>query len=263
MNSPETNEPDDEKGMRISRYLARCGIASRRKSEDLVLAGRVKVDGKVIHDLSTRVDVNISDVRLDGRPVGMTKRHLTLAYYKPYMVMVTRNDPQERRTVYDLLPRAFSNRKSQLVHVGRLDYKTTGLIILTTDGDLTNRLTHPSTKIEKEYFVVPEPRPNSEGLKKLREGVELDDGPTGPAVVEPINWEISRKQAYSVILRQGRYRQIRRMFEAIGCKVERLHRHRIGALTLTGLDLPPGKWQKLTPEMIEKLLLQEWESGGE
>jgi len=234
-------------GERLQKVLAATGYGSRRVAEDLIAAGRVTVNGDVAV-LGRRVDVDNDRVEVDGAPIGVKP---DLVYYllnKPIGVVTTAKDTHGRPTVIGLLPpspRVFS--------VGRLDVDTEGLLLLTNDGDLANRIAHPSHGVEKEYLVEVEGgRVSAGGLRQLRDGVELDDGVTAPARVSQPEPGILR-----ITIHEGRNRQVRRMFEAVGHRVARLVRTRIGPLS--DRTLPPGSWRELT--VVEWRALTEAVSG--
>lgn len=220
---------------RLQKYLARCGIASRRAAEQLILEGRVTLNGRVARELGTRVEPEVDRVDVDGRPIRQPTAMVYLVLNKPPGVVSTTHDPRGRPTVLDLVPRI-----GRLYPVGRLDADSEGLVLMTNDGDLANRVTHPCYGCEKEYRALVQGRPHEADLELLREGILLDDGPTAPAGVErePARGLPADMAVVRVTLREGRKRQVRRMLEAIGCRVERLERVRIGPLELG--DLPLG-----------------------
>lgn len=225
----------DHEGERLQKVLAALGWGSRRTCEDLIADGRVTVNGDVA-ELGRRVDTMVDIVAVDGVPIGARP---DLVYYllnKPRGVISTAHDPQGRPTVVDLVP-----GEPRVFPVGRLDADTEGLLLLTNDGELTHFLTHPSKGVEKEYLVLLAGNPRlSEGqLRKLRDGVELDDGVTAPAKVGQRS-----DLTLSITIHEGRNRQVRRMFEAIGHDVERLVRTRIGPLVDS--KLRPGTWRDLS-----------------
>jgi len=212
--------------MRLNAWLARVGVASRRKADELIKAGRVTVNGAP-GQLNTFVQAT-DDVRLDGRPLARQK----LAYVllnKPAGVVTTVHDPQGRRTVVSLV-----DHPSRVVPVGRLDADTTGALLLTNDGDLAHRLAHPRYEVDKVYEVECWTQPSEADLKKLREGVELDDGPSRPAKVRRLD-----PARIELTIHEGRNRQVRRMLEAVGHRVRHLHRSRYANLTVDGLE--PGE----------------------
>jgi 23S rRNA pseudouridine2605 synthase len=227
--------------MRLNRYLALCGLASRRACEDLILSGRVTVNGRRVDNLATAVE-ETDRVVVDGKEVSAAKS-ITLALYKPPGVLSTKSDPKGRMTLYDLLPPQYKN----LHYVGRLDNDSEGLIIMTNDGTLTQKLTHPSHKVDKEYLVQTDRPFRREMVAKLLKGIPLEEGLAKAVAVHPIS-----PRRLAVILQQGMNRQIRRMFDALGFSVERLVRSRIGSLTME--HIKPGKWRLLRPDEIAKLV---------
>lgn len=231
-------------GVRLQKVLADVGLGSRRACEEMIIAGRVTVDGEVAV-IGRRVDPDTAAVALDGVPVPT--RH-GLVYYllnKPIHVVSTASDPEGRPTVVALVP-----SEPRVFPVGRLDWETEGLLILTNDGDLTHRLTHPSFGVEKEYLAEVEGVPTRAVLRKLREGVELDDGPTAPARVT-LAQQLDDAAALLVVIHEGRNRQVRRMCDAAGHPVRRLVRTRIGPIADRGLR--PGSWRALAPDEVRAL----------
>ena len=225
--------------MRLNAYLARAGIASRRGADELIKAGRVRVNGEPGR-LNTVVGAG-DLVSLDGKAVAAQQ----LAYrllYKPAGVVTTASDPQGRPTVVDLVP-----REPRVVPVGRLDADTTGALLLTNDGPLANRLTHPRFGVEKVYEVEVKGDPDETALQALRDGVQLEDGRTAPARVRRLG-----HGQIELVLHEGRKHQVKRMLESVGHPVRRLHRSVYAGLTLDGLE--PGTWRELTPEEISTLL---------
>jgi len=226
--------------IRLQKVLARRGFGSRRVCDDMIAAGRVKVDGEVAV-LGQRVDPSTCTVEVDGAPLGVKPDLVHYLLNKPAGVITTASDPDGRRTVVDLLP-----SRPRIFPVGRLDADTEGLLLLTNDGDLTHHLTHPSFGVDKEYLVLVEGTPSREALRMLRDGVELDDGTTSPARVTAVEPSLIK-----IVIHEGRNRQIRRMCEAVGHPVVRLVRTRIGSLT--DQRLAPGEWRPLTPEEVRGL----------
>jgi pseudouridine synthase len=224
--------------MRLNAWLARAGVASRRKADELIKAGRVTVNGEP-GQLNTFVGGD-DDVRLDGRPLAKQKLAYVLLH-KPAGVVTTAQDPQGRPTVVELV-----QHPSRVVPVGRLDADTTGVLLLTNDGALAHRLAHPRYGVEKVYEADCRTRPTDADLRRLREGVELDDGPTRPARVRRLGGS-----RIELSIHEGRNRQVRRMLEALGNRAERLHRSRYGPLTLGGLE--PGAWRELEAAEVERL----------
>lgn len=227
-------------GVRLQKVLARSGIGSRRVSEGLIAGGRVRVNGEVA-DLGRRVDPDRDVVEVDHVPVGTAQGLAYLLLNKPLGVVSTASDPGGRRTVVDLVP-----PEPRVVPVGRLDADSEGLLLLTNDGVLTHRLTHPSFGVDKEYLVEVKGRPAPSAVARLRRGVELDDGLTAPAKVAVMGTSLLR-----ITIHEGRNRQVRRMCEAVGHPVVRLVRARIGPLT--DRSLKPGRWRALDQAEVRAL----------
>ena len=224
--------------MRLNAYLARAGVASRRKADELIKAGRVTVNGEV-GQLNTFVE-GAARVEVDGKEV----RPQPLAYvllHKPAGVVTTASDPHGRPTVVDLV-----RHEVRVVPVGRLDVETTGALLLTNDGELAHRLAHPKYEVEKVYEAEVEGEPSDETLRRLAEGVDLEDGPTAPAQVRRLGPSV-----VELSIHEGRNRQVRRMLEAVGHPVKRLHRSRYAGLTVEALT--PGAWRDLPPEDVTAL----------
>jgi 23S rRNA pseudouridine2605 synthase len=231
-------------GERLQKVLARAGIGSRRACEELIAAGRVTVDGEPAR-LGRRVHPDVDRVELDGVPVVVRD---DLVYYllnKPTGHVTTAHDPQGRRTVLGLVP-----GEPRVFPVGRLDYDTEGLLILTNDGELTQLLTHPRHGVAKTYLAEVEGSPSPAEVRALREGVELDDGRTAPAAVSVVQ-DRGDQAAVELTIHEGRNRQVRRMCEAVGHPVRRLVRTRIGPLG--DRRLRPGEWRALTTAEVRSL----------
>jgi 23S rRNA pseudouridine2605 synthase len=229
-------------GERLQKVLARRGYGSRRTAEELIAAGRVRVNGAVVR-LGHRVDPDRDLVEVDGHVVSVKPGLVHYLLNKPAGVVTTASDPQGRPTVVELVP-----DEPRVFPVGRLDAATEGLLLLTNDGDLAHRLTHPSFGVEKEYLAqVARPLPAGV-LRRLREGVELEDGMTAPAQVSQPEPGLVR-----LTIHEGRNRQVRRMLEALGHPVDRLVRVRIGPVS--DRRLRPGEWRALTPD--ERRALEE------
>jgi 23S rRNA pseudouridine2605 synthase len=227
-------------GERLQKVLARTGIGSRRVCEDLVAEGRVKVNGEVAV-LGRRVEAATDLIEVDGVAIGVAPGLVYYLLNKPTGVVTTADDPEGRPTVVALVP-----DDPRVFPVGRLDYDTEGLLLLTNDGELTHRLTHPSFGVDKEYLAHVDGHPTRATVRQLREGVELDDGVTSPAQVTQVTDGVLR-----IIIHEGRNRQVRRMCEAVGHPVQRLVRTRIGPLT--DRKLKPGAWRELTAEEVRVL----------
>jgi 23S rRNA pseudouridine2605 synthase len=224
--------------VRLNAYLARAGVASRRGADELIKAGRVRVNGEP-GQLNTFVGAG-DVVELDGRPLAPQ----TLGYvllHKPAGVVTTARDPHGRPTVVGLV-----DHPARVVPVGRLDADTTGALLLTNDGPLAHRLAHPRYRVEKVYDVEVEGRPDDAALRRLAEGVELEDGRTAPAGVRRLG-----PSTLELTLHEGRKHQVKRMCEAVGHPVVRLHRSGYAGLTVAGLD--PGAWRELTAREVERL----------
>jgi 23S rRNA pseudouridine2605 synthase len=234
--------PADERlqGERLQKVLARTGFGSRRKCEELIEDGRVTVNGDTAV-LGRRVDSEHDQVSVDGIPVGVRQGLVYYLLNKPRGVVTTASDPQGRDTVIDLVP-----LEPRVFPVGRLDADTEGLLLLTNDGDLTHRLTHPSFGVEKEYLVEVEGAPSPGAVRRLREGVELDDGLTAPAQAS-----LGPEGALRLVIHEGRNRQVRRMCAAVGHPVVRLVRTRIGPIA--DRQLQPGEWRPLTLAEVRAL----------
>jgi 23S rRNA pseudouridine2605 synthase len=228
--------------VRLGKFIAHAGVASRRAAEQLVFDGRVTVGGAQVRDPARDVG-EADDVRVDGRPVSAAEPpRLVYAVHKPEGVVSTAKDPQGRPTVTDLI-----GSDERLYPVGRLDIDTTGLILLTNDGDLANKLTHPRYGVEKTYRVRVTKAPiNGRAIDQLREGVQLDDGMTLPTRVK--RWGAD---GIEIVLREGRKRQVRRMVEAVGYRVKSLERVRLGPLELGRLH--PGDHRRLNATEVEAL----------
>ena len=228
---------------RLQKLLAAAGHGSRREIEGWIRAGRISIDGRVavLGESATAA----ADIRLDGRrlPLAVAPKREVLIYHKPAGEVTTRHDPQGRPTVFDRLP---PPRTGRWVVIGRLDTNTTGLLLFTNDGELAHRLMHPSAEIEREYLVRVQGLPGDDVLRRLRDGVVLEDG-----LASFVRLEAGGQSAghawYRVVLREGRNREVRRLWSAVGFEVSRLKRLRYGAVSLPD-DLPPGSWRLLGPQ---------------
>lgn len=252
--------PDDERlvPMRLQRFLARAGVASRRGSENLMTTGRVRVNGEVKSELGTKVDPSVDLVTVDGVPVTLGAGSVSLMLHKPAGYLTTMSDPHGRPTVAELVPR---HRFPGLFPVGRLDLDTTGLLLFTTDGDLGQRLLHPSHHVWKTYLAVVDGRVADGDLSPLRHGIVLDDGPCLPARCRLVSPSTVRNvfggalpsdaSAVEIVIREGRKNQVKRMLSKIGHPVLALHRARFGGLELG--DLSVGAWRELTADELSLL----------
>ncbi|WP_025028029.1 pseudouridine synthase [Caldalkalibacillus mannanilyticus] len=232
---------------RLQKVLAHAGVASRRKCEEFIINGRVKVNGQVVLDLGTKVDPQQDRIEVDGTPIHSEKMAYYL-FYKPTGVITSVTDTHGRKVVTDF----FQEIPERIYPVGRLDNDTSGLLIMTNDGDLAYRLMHPSFTIDKIYLATVEGIPSSQKLKQLEKGVLLEDGWTSPAVAEIVE---KRSQPTESVIRltihEGRKRQVRRMCQHIGHTVKKLHREKYGFLTLKGLK--KGEYRELSSEEVTRL----------
>ena len=282
---PNQTQPEERLvPMRLQKFLARAGAASRRGSENLMTAGRVTVNGQVITELGSKVDPLVDQVAVDSVPVRLEGGPVTIMLHKPAGYVTTMSDPQGRPTVAELVP---TDRFPGLFPIGRLDFDTTGLLLFSTDGELGNGLLHPRHHVEKRYLALVNGKPTPEQLAQLEQGIQLDDGMTAPAraalvegaeakralsmlevppavpdhepngsVPSPQRAAILRKRSQQravvrVVLREGRKRQVKRMLSAIKHGVLALHRDSFGPIELG--DLPRGQWRELTPEEVAAL----------
>jgi 23S rRNA pseudouridine2605 synthase len=231
-------------GERLQKVLARAGFGSRRAAEELIAAGRVAVDGEVAH-LGRRVDTTRDRITVDGIPVSV---RADLVYYllnKPARVVTTARDPEGRPTVIDLVP-----LEPRVFPVGRLDYETEGLLVLTNDGELAQLLSHPAHAVEKAYLAEVDGVPSRATIRRLRDGVDLEDGRTAPARVRLVQTH-DDGAAVELVIHEGRNRQVRRMCETVGHPVRRLVRTRIGPVT--DRRLAPGAWRPLRLKEVRAL----------
>ncbi len=231
--------------MRLQKYLAECGVASRRHAEEMIRDGRVAVNGVTVTEMGTQTEEG-DRVTVDGKPVRPEAVRRYIMYHKPAGEVTTASDPEGRKTVLS----HFDRLKVRLYPVGRLDYDSEGLLLLTNDGELTNRLLHPRNEVDKTYVARVGGTVTQEQVKTLRSGVVLDERKTSPARVR-----VTRQDAdwtyVTVTIHEGRNRQVRRMFEAVGLQVLALKRVGFGPLTLG--DLKRGEWRDLTVEEIAEL----------
>lgn len=241
-------------GIRLQRYLSRAGCASRREGEKLIQEGRVQVNGRIVTELGTRVVPGRDTVVLDGARIDLPKVRW-LAFHKPAGVLTTRRDPHGGRTVYDMLPQDAAG----LRYVGRLDRETTGLLLLTNDGAVANALQHPSGEVEREYRVWVAREPSRSTLARMRSGVELEDG---PARVRRVWVDGTGEDGVrvGVVLTEGRKREVRRLFRAVGHPVKALARVRFGPIELGELAL--GAWRELNEDERRRLMQRAGRGDG-
>jgi len=234
---------------RLQKIIAAAGVASRRRAEELISSGRVQVNGTVVTELGTKADPDVDHVRVNGKLLQPEQRHVYLLLNKPKGYVTTVSDPEKRPTVMDLV----RGIRGRVYPVGRLDYASEGLLLMTNDGELANRLMKAASHVAKTYLVKVAGTPKEESLAKLRAGVSIatDEGrrvKTSPAAVRVV--KEAANPWYEITLIEGRNRQIRRMFEAVGHHVEKIKRVRYGPLTL---DVPPGEFRQLTLKEVQRL----------
>lgn len=232
--------------IRLQKYLASCGVASRRNAEKMISEGRIAVNGVTVTEMGILVDAGADTVTVDGAEVQPEAEKHYIAYNKPIGEVTTVSDPEGRATVLD----RFRDYPVRLFPVGRLDYDSEGLLILTNDGDLMNRVLHPSFEIPKSYLTRVSNNVTDEEIRTLRKGVMIDGRMTSPAEVRLIRHDTFSTELL-ITIHEGRNRQVRKMVSAIGHQVVRLKRVRFGPVLLG--DLPSGMWRKLTEEEIAKL----------
>lgn len=231
---------------RLQKILSRAGVTSRRKAEALIAQGRVSVNGKVVRELGARAVFGKDDIRVNGKPVATGAERVVLALFKPRYCVTTLHDPQGRRTVADFI----SNLPWRVYPVGRLDYDAEGLLLFTNDGELAHRLQHPRYQTAKVYQVKVKGEPDEEALKRLQQGIPLEEGVTSPAEVSVLETG-ARTTRLSISVREGRYHQVKRMCEAVGHPVRRLRRVQIGPVTLG--DMQPGSQRRLNSKEVKAL----------
>lgn len=234
---------------RLQKIIAAAGIASRRKAEELITSGRVQVNGTVVTELGTKADAEADHIRVNGKLLQGEQRHVYILLNKPKGYVTTVSDPEKRPTVMDLI----HGVKGRVYPIGRLDYASEGLLLMTNDGDLAHKLMKAASHVAKTYVVKVAGVPKEDAIARLRAGVSIatDDGKrvrTGPAAVKIVKQ--GANPWYEITLIEGRNRQIRRMFEAVGHHVEKIKRVKYGPLSL---DVPPGEFRSLTLREIERL----------
>jgi 23S rRNA pseudouridine2605 synthase len=232
---------------RLQKVLAQAGVASRRGCEEFIAAGRVQVNGETVREMGTKVDLATDVITVDQQPIAREKQ-VYLLLYKPTGVITSLSDPEGRMVVTDLLP----DVKERVYPVGRLDYDTSGLLLLTNDGDLANRLAHPSYELDKVYRACVKGKPTHEKINMLAKGIMLEDGMTAPGEARLCHYDPQKNQSVlEIIIHEGRNRQVRRMCAAIGHPVIALERIRVGFLTLD--ELKKGTYRHLTSAEVQQL----------
>ena len=252
--SPRGGSAGEDAPERLQKFLSRAGVTSRRGAEDLIVAGRVSVNGAIASALGTKITAGRDEVRVDGRPVVLPSTLWYVMLNKPAGVVTTLDDPQGRPTVARFVPAD----APRLFPVGRLDAATTGLLLLTNDGQLAHALMHPRHHVPKVYHAKVDGVPDAEDLRRLREGIDLDDGMTAPAEARLLERLSNGAAVVELVLREGRKRQVRRMLSAIGHPVRELTRVAYGPLPLGGLAL--GSARRLTDDEVRRL--HDVASGG-
>ncbi len=237
-----------EEEIRLQKYMAECGVASRRKAEEYILDGKVQVNGKIVTELGTKINPNKDVVYFNNRKIENEGKNVYILLNKPIGYVTTTKDQFNRETVLDLI----KNVKGRVVPVGRLDMYTSGALILTNDGNFTYKITHPSHEINKTYIATIRGIITEEEVNKLKNGVKIDDYTTRPAKVKIMKTDVEKNiSRIEITIHEGKNRQVRKMCEAIGRNVMALHRTKIGDINVK--DLKIGEWRYLTPKEVEKL----------
>jgi pseudouridine synthase len=252
MNKRQPTEDRRQNGERLQKLLSQAGVASRRLAEELIVQGRVQVNGVTVTELGTKADPGADEIKVDGRRIRTDTRKRYILLHKPRGYMTTRSDPEGRPTVLDLL----RSVREYIYPVGRLDYDSEGLLLLTNDGELAARLTHPRHEVDKVYEARVRGVPDEHVLERLAKGVTIDGKRTAPAKVRvldpPKKYPSENDQTrVELAIHEGRHRQVRQMFDAVGHPVVRLRRVRIGPIA--DPDMPPGHWRELTPQEVARL----------
>lgn len=245
---------DEEDLVRLHKYIAQSGVGSRRKCEELMLAGLVEVDGEVITRLGTKVDPRTAVIRVDGKRLPPVSANVYVVLNKPRGVVSTMSDPQGRRTLQDVLDEE-APQYGRLFHVGRLDTETEGLLLLTNDGDFANRMAHPSYEVDKTYVAEVDGEVSKSTLQRLRDGVTLEDGPvtaSAARLIETGRGNATGRSIVELTIHEGRNRIVRRLLAEVGHPVRRLTRTQFGPVTLTGVR--PGRIRELTQDELGTLL---------
>ena len=233
--------------MRLQKYLAECGIASRRKCEEYIIQGKVEVNGKIVTELGTKIDFEKDKIKFNNKEIKPEKKHVYILLNKPIGYVTTADDQFGRDTVLDLV-----KVKERIVPVGRLDMYTSGALILTNDGDFVYKVTHPKHEINKTYNATLKGIIQSDEVEKLRNGMKIDDYTTKPAKVKILKTDTEKDiSRIEITIHEGKNRQVRKMCEAIGRNVIALHRSKIGSINVK--DLPLGKWRYLTSKEVKSI----------
>lgn len=231
---------------RLQKYMASCGVASRRKCEEIILAGRVKVDGAIVRELGTKIDIDRSVVEIDGKIIRPEEEKVYILLNKPVGYISAVSDDRGRKTIVDLI-----GAKERIFPIGRLDYDTSGLILLTNDGDVYNKVIHPRGEINKVYVAEVRGIPNDGVKKKFEEGIDIGDYMTAPGKFKVLK-KFKNSALVEITIHEGRNRQVRRMCDAVGFPVLTLRRISVGAIELKG-DLNEGQWRNLTEREVDYL----------
>jgi 23S rRNA pseudouridine2605 synthase len=234
--------------VRLQKYIAMSGIASRRAAETMIADGRVSVNGKKVSEQGIKVEIGADKVAVDGEPIKLKDKKYYIMLNKPVGYVSTVKDQFDRPTVMDIIKKDISAR---MFPVGRLDYDTEGLLLLTNDGDFTYRVTHPKFHMDKTYIATIKGGITISGINKLRKGVKVDDYVTSPAKAEILD-AVDGRTTIKITIHEGKNRQVRKMFEAVGCKVVALQRIKIGTVELG--NLPLGRWRHLTSHEVNYLM---------
>src|SRR5512138_1034287 len=231
---------------RLQKILAQAGVASRRHAEELIVAGRVTINGVVVTELGTKADAALDRITVDGKPLQRAEKKLYFVLYKPAGYVTTMSDPQGRPIVTSLLKEV----RERVYPVGRLDYNTEGLLLVTNDGTWANRLAHPRHEVEKEYHVRVRGEISQQQLDQLALGIKLEDGMTAPGRTSRLS-QSEHNSWFSLVIHEGRFRQVRRMCSEVGLTVVRLKRVRYGIVDLG--NLKPGEYRLLSPQEVQQL----------
>lgn len=233
--------------MRLQKYLAECGIASRRKCEEYIIQGKVEVNGKIVTELGTKIDFEKDKIKFNNKEIKPEKKHVYILLNKPIGYVTTADDQFGRDTVLDLV-----KVKERIVPVGRLDMYTSGALILTNDGDFVYKVTHPKHEINKTYNATLKGIIQNDEVERLKKGVKIEDYTTKPAKVKILKTDTEKDiSRIEITIHEGKNRQVRKMCEAIGRNVIALHRSKIGSINVK--DLPLGKWRYLTSKEVKSI----------